>query len=165
MLHPHVDPEKPRSEPVDIPRAPHLFSKRARDAWPPTRQGWIALGGLAIILAAVIGLALQLKKEGVTSCNDEASLALVRSIQSSGQNWMADEYMAASPLRESGRRVFVWIANGPNAVGIHSGYSAQVSPDEGNLSSVCRVAIWDALAPVLQRRDQGTRDRVANSLR
>lgn len=165
MLHPHVDPDRPRPEPIDTPAAPHLFSKRAREAWPPTRQGWIALGSLALILALVVGLALHLKRAGVLSCNDDASLAVVRSIQGSEQDWTADEFMAAGPYRMGRPRVFIWVGNGPDAVGIQSAYSARVDPDDGNLSSACRSAIWEALAPVLQRRDQGTRDRVANSLR
>ena len=171
MLHPHIDPETSRPDPAAPPPEAHFFPRWTRAAWPPTREGKIALWGLAVMvgLAAVGIYASRVPAPSnaptVATCTGDASLALVRFIERSDQGWYADENMAVSPYRGDRPRVFVWIANGPEAVGIHSGHVIEVSPEEGNLPLACRQAIWNALTPVLQRRDQATRNAVTNSLR
>jgi hypothetical protein len=92
-------------------------------------------------------------------------MALVRSIRDPQQYWYADEYKAVSGYHGDGPRVSVWIANGPGSIGIRSSHTLEVSPDEGNLSPECRLEIWNALEPVLRRRDEATRSAVGNSLR
>ena len=158
---PHIDPESSRPASGDpLPEPPKWMRRKL---WPETREQKLALGGLAII-GALFALFVSMYSRS-HDCTDDASVALVRSIQARDSRWFADENIAYNLSLGAASRVAIWIANGPDSVGIHSGDVLQASPGEGNLAPGCRLAIWNALGPVIQRRDQWTRDRVANSLR
>jgi hypothetical protein len=63
------------------------------------------------------------------------------------------------------RSPLVWVANGPDAIGIGSGYTSQdVSPGDGGLSDACKHVLWDALQRLMEGSKRLKREEAARAL-